>query len=519
MTSAAAGIRRAILLTHRWLGIAGGLLFVLWFASGIAMLWARMPGLDPAEALRRRATLDLDSARVDPGEAARVCECAPAALRITMLGDRPVYRFASERAAVTVFADDGRRLEPVDRDEALRLARVLYPEHASTARYDCRLESSDQWTLENSGSLPLHRIMLGDAGDTWVYLAETSGELVMSATRSARRRAYVSAVPHWLYFTPLRRTGPLWGQLVIWVSLAGCVLAASGLVWGVWQTLRARVGPGSAGGDRAILASPYRGLMRWHHYAGLVFGLFTFTWVLSGGLSMDPFDWHSPTEPTADQTAAVAGGSPRFDDLTLERLRAAFAAVATKSTSSVKALVWVGFRGEPYLVALSATEMPPREIVTSIVPAHHPERGVFPRFDRDDLEAAARAALPAAAATDSTWLEQHDDYYYDLHGPAPLPVLRVRFDDPARTWLYLDPSTGTIVRREDRSSRLNRWIYHGLHSFDFPFLARRRAVRDTLAVLLSLGGLLVALTSMADGWRRVARHLRRVRSADDGSRQ
>jgi hypothetical protein len=118
--------------------------------------------------------------------------------------------------------------------------------------------------------------------------------------------------------------------------------------------------------------------------------------------------------------------------------------------------------------------------------------------------------MPGAPLLDAAPLALHDAYYYDVHRPAPLPVIRARFDDPARTWLYLDPSTGTIARREDRSSRFNRWIYHGLHSFDFPFLADRRVLRDALVVVLSLGGLLVALTSITDGWRRVARHLRRI---------
>ena len=35
--------RRAILYTHRWLGILGGVLFLVWFASGIVMMYARMP--------------------------------------------------------------------------------------------------------------------------------------------------------------------------------------------------------------------------------------------------------------------------------------------------------------------------------------------------------------------------------------------------------------------------------------------------------------------------------------------
>jgi hypothetical protein len=45
---------------------------------------------------------------------------------------------------------------------------------------------------------------------------------------------------------------------------------------------------------------------------------------------------------------------------------------------------------------------------------------------------------------------------------------RVRYADPERTWLYLDPLRGRIVLRHDRLTRADRWLYHGLHSLDFP---------------------------------------------------
>jgi hypothetical protein len=312
----------------------------------------------------------------------------------------------------------------------------------------------------------------------------------------------VSAIPHWLYLTPLRRHGPLWSRSVITLSLAGCVLAASGLIAGIWQAVRA----GRATGAR--LASPYTGLMRWHHYAGLAFGLFTFTWVASGLLSLDPFPRHSSTEPTREQGAAVAGGPIRLDELTLERLRAAGESLAAAGSMTVKRLELVRFRSQQYLIAHGVSRRDHERVESALVSVLDPERGAFARFGDDEVIAAARAAMPATPLIDAMSLESYDSYYYDIDGTAPLPMVRARFGDAARTWLYLDPSVGAIVRREDRSSRLNRWLYHGLHSFDFPFFAGRRVLRDVVVVLLSAGGLLVAFTSMRDGWRRARRRLR-----------
>ena len=90
-------------------------------------------------------------------------------------------------------------------------------------------------------------------------------------------------------------------------------------------------------------------------------------------------------------------------------------------------------------------------------------------------------------------------------------MLRVRYDDAASTWLYFNPYRGEIARKEERLTRANRWLYHGLHSLDFPFLHARRPLWDVVVIALSLGGILVSVTSLGQGWRRLRRHAGRWR--------
>jgi hypothetical protein len=52
---------RFLVSTHRWHGIVSGVLFVIWFASGIVMMYARMPALDPDERLARLPRIDRGS--------------------------------------------------------------------------------------------------------------------------------------------------------------------------------------------------------------------------------------------------------------------------------------------------------------------------------------------------------------------------------------------------------------------------------------------------------------------------
>jgi hypothetical protein len=146
----------------------------------------------------------------------------------------------------------------------------------------------------------------------------------------------------------------------------------------------------------------------------------------------------------------------------------------------------------------------------ALVSLADPQRGTFAGFDARDVEAAARAAMPGVAVMDQNWLSSYDAYYYDRQSALPLPVLRMRFADAVGTWLYLDPSRGVILQREERLTRLNRWLYHGLHSLDFPWLYNRRPLWDIVVIALSAGGLAVSITSAPTAWRRAKRHARRV---------
>ena len=103
------------------------------------------------------------------------------------------------------------------------------------------------------------------------------------------------------------------------------------------------------------------------------------------------------------------------------------------------------------------------------------------------------------------WLQNYDGHYYDPRGSLALPVLRVRYTDEHGTWLYLDPERGGIVERSVRVSRLRRWLYQGLHSLDFPFLYFRRPLWDVVAIVLSIGGAALSITTILPAVRRLRR--------------
>jgi hypothetical protein len=122
-------------------------------------------------------------------------------------------------------------------------------------------------------------------------------------TRRSRALAWVAAIPHWLYFTPLRVNDRLWNRVIIWTSGIGCFLALFGIALGITQfkySWPLRV-------SRLSSHIPYSGLMRWHYITGVVFGVFTLTWVFSGLLSMDPWEWVSGKDLRVAREAFTGG--------------------------------------------------------------------------------------------------------------------------------------------------------------------------------------------------------------------
>jgi hypothetical protein len=487
-------LRKPLILLHRYLGMVLSLLFLMWFVSGIGMIYARgMPGLTPALRLERMPELDLAAVNLSPGEAAAKAglESPSRALLLTVM-ERPAYRFfpdPSSAGSVTVFADSGDVFDEIGARQAVEVAERFMALPAERLQYASRLTHADQWTIPQRGQVPLHKIVVEDEAATELYVAAHTGEVVVHTTRGSRALAWVAAIPHWLYFAPLRIRTQLWSQVVIWVSIAACISVILGLVLAVIQLRRTRP------------RIPYSGWMRWHYITGAVFGVFTLTWVFSGLLSMEPWEWAKPGEGLgAGMRESLSGGPLDVG---------AFAKPGTDWAGllpgkQIKEAEFLRIQGAPFVLArVSASE---RHLI-----AIDPLRLRTEPFSAASLLERLMAPNPEAGVVESALLAGYDSYYYAFDGQAPLPVLRVKFDDPYQTWFYVDPKMGQIVARYHRLGRVERWIYRGFHSLDFSFWYYNRPVWDIGVIGLSLGGAALSGIGVVISCRRILRFFRSLR--------
>ena len=123
-----APVRAWLILVHRYLGIALSLLFLVWFVSGVAMIYARdMPRLTPSSRLSHLPALDLERIRLTPQQAAERADRSdsPGGFTLLTVQDRPAYRFTGPTPK-TVFADTGEMMPPVGRSRERRHRRAIH---------------------------------------------------------------------------------------------------------------------------------------------------------------------------------------------------------------------------------------------------------------------------------------------------------------------------------------------------------------------------------------------------------
>ena len=474
---------RGLLFVHRWLGIAVGWLVALWCLSGVVMMYGGYPSLSAAEHYAGLAPLDLACCASLPGTTStRSClstgsrsRCASPrrGSRSTCHGVTPTSML---RAAASSIRPSRRTLQ------RSRVPMRAAPASRRTLRQRGEIES-DQWTLSGAYSdhRPMFRFEVDDPSHTELYVSSASGEIVLRTSRAERLWGWLGPVLHWLYPRRLRENTALWVDVIIATTVIGTFLTALGLYIGIQRLRRRHDGRWS----------PYRGVSLWHHYAGLVFGLLTLTWTLSGLLSVNP--WGLLESVSAAAAAQRVAGAP----LTVGAVVAHIEALAAHGLPAGT----VSLRGRPldgrlYDIAYDAEARSRRLDGSTLAPT---------ALGKADIEAAAQRLAAGASLRSVERLERGDAYYFSQRDSRPLPVYRVLVDDAERTRYYLDAASGDLVQQYDRARRGYRWLFEGLHRLDFSAQLRRRPVWDILMLLLLGGVCAVSLTGTYLGLRHLLR--------------
>ncbi len=424
-----------LLILHRYLGVAVGLLMLVWCLSGVVMMFVRYPELPEARRVRGLEPIRWSACCMFRASVSGTTPIRSAT--VEALAGSPVVRMrTADGNALTLDLADGRPIEGVGPAEATEVAQAFAGPRGRPA--PPRTVDLDQWTVsgEFRPDRPLYKVALGDPAGSELYVSSRTGEAVQLTTASGRFWNWLGAVPHWLYPTLLRQDAGLWSQVVIWTSLVGCFLTVTGLYLGLAALRR------SAG-----RWSPYRRVWLWHHLAGVGFGVLTLAWVASGLVSMNPLGFLE--SPPDDARARLEGAAPSWG-----QVQGALQRLARSSPPGMVSVSTAPLGGRLYLLARTAKG---EELRLDANGSPAP-------MDAGKLADAAHRLASSRPIASQGVITAEDAYYFRHHEPVLAPVYRVILQDGTR--YYLDAGTARLVRVADGAAQGYRWLHQGLHRWD-----------------------------------------------------
>ena len=465
---------------HRWISIFLCLMFTAWFASGIVMIYVPFPSLSDAERIERAEVVDISNitSLSEPFIATGIDTASR--IRLLQYQSRPIL-IAEDYSnnSVAVFADSSELVPTLTAADSQNISENF--SDASIVSISDPI-MYDQWVVHDRFDpyRPFFRVELGDEDRTHIYISAKTTEVLQKTNRQQRVWNYFGAVVHWIYPTIIRKDWALWDQLVWWVSLFGILGVIAGMILGVKHSVA-----GWKRGSRGI-ASPFSGWLAWHHKIGFIFGVFVLLWIFSGWLSMDHGRLFSMPDPTAKQEADVRGISLSS---ALSRIRQEHLV----EFPDIKEFEISALANQAILIAKSdkASDL------LLLVPDLNP--------NRENLISAARSAVsrawPSKTIKESYMVTADDVYGHLREGSLPESTLRIVLADIDETWIHINLDDGQIISVMDKSRRMYRWLFNGIHSLDLPGLVNRRPLWDVLMVVLMIIGFTFSLTGLVIAYK------------------
>ena len=272
------------------------------------------------------------------------------------------------------------------------------------------------------------------------------------------------------------------------IGLVGLAFGILGVIAGIILGLKHSVTGWKRGSQ--LLSSPFSGWLAWHHKLGFIFGVFVLLWIFSGWLSMDHGRLFSTPNPTLNQETNLRGIqlSAALNQVTQEDLN---------KFSNVREFEISALDGRAMLIAKNGQTS---ELLFT-------EANSSP--NQDYLISTARSAVSQAwpeMSIKSSYMVAADDVYGHLREASfPKETLRIILDDVDETWVHINLDDGHIVSVMDKSRRLYRWLFNGIHSLDLPGFSSKRPLWDIFMVVLMLTGTIFSITGLILAYKKLVR--------------
>ncbi len=505
---------------HRWVGVVLGLFMFFWFFTGLVIMYSTPTTQNRSQQLAHAETLAPEVGWLSLGEAwdrsaeqRKAAEPKPKAAaraetqsskgkdgdaaasiadaRLVLSAGEPVWLVEDSRGqrfALSALDGSVRKTTP---EQALKIAENWFNADGGGVIKAGFLETVEKPViLRNQDALsPFHRIAVGDGGE--MLISSRTGEVLHVSSRLDRAFYWAG---NWLHLLkPLESIGlgKIRNDAQLWLGLSATLATLTGLIIG-W--LRWRPGFDGKPTYSQGRTQPYREFwFKWHFWSGLIGGIVVLSWALSGFLDTNPGKIFSTANPNRQEMNRYLGSQLPEAMRLWQPVLPVLLALAVDDADIVE-LGWRQLGGDAVLLAHTRDGQRLPQTLD----------GALSQFNPASLVAAVQRVAGNAEVETQTDLNEYDSYYYPRHHQSvvekPLPVLLVQLADEAGTRFYLDPQDGRLLSRVDRRGRVLRWLYSGLHHWDFGWIYHR-PIWDVWMLIWVSFGLVLGGSSLVVGWR------------------
>lgn len=485
-------LKKLLYSIHRILGTLLSILFLVWFLSGFVMIFHRFPKVPVTDKYACMDTIKGDLPAIDE------------ILQHFLLNQGDIRKASLKmwagNAYIELATKDSIYRKPVDS----LIQTTGKPGYIYIENYAKRFLTTDiirvdtLWELEQwipfgylKKDFPIYKFYFADEDKHQLYVSSITGEALQLTNKRNRFWAWVGAIPHWVYFTSLRQNSQLWIDVVVWLSGIGCLMCVAGIIIGIRPYLIIYR-------KKKKWKTPYKKpAYKWHHIMGFIFGIFVFTFAFSGMMSLAKVpEWMVKVYHPDIQRSAL---TPERVDLQCFEID--YRQILYAYPNQVKNIEWASFGNTPIY----------KVIIGNKVHFFNAGRNELTDLYVNEDMIKNRLSKTHTEPVSIQLIHEYDNYYMDREHTLPLPVYKVDISDVDHSTYYIHPESGSM-RYFNTNTRVRRWCYQVLHSFELSFLVKHPVLWNIVMWVTMIGGTFVSATGVWLGVRYIKRKLKRNKS-------
>lgn len=480
---------RFLFSLHRIAGTIIAIFFLMWFVSGLVLVYHSFPRVDKAVKYANMETLpsllpDISTYldRIpDKGKIRKI--------NVRQLQGQTLFMVATKDSTYTFCTDTLQPVKPMTFDYVRQVARQWV--NAPILKVDT-LHQREQWIMYSRyvKEMPVYKFYFDDKDKHQLYIAARSGEVLQLTSATQRFWAWVGYIPHTFYIPLLRQHTDAWTNTLTVAGIIAMLAALTGIYAGLTMLYRRYR-------QRQKLEIPYRKrLYRWHHILGLLLGLLMFTWGLSGALSLQRIPrWIVPIEGDY----SVSPEKLRGKSFPLKKYKLDYR-LLKEAYPDLKQVEWSYYADLPVYDVIAGSRNWKIDASSSEIRDLH--------LSEETIGRAIRKLYGDTVSFHISRLDHYDEYYLSIDNTRPLPVYKVDVDNYDRSVYYIDPATGNH-KYLNTNRRVKKWLFSAFHYLNIRWLVKRHALWTVCMWTLCLGGAFLSLTGVCLGVKYISRYRRR----------